>query len=196
MMHPVKKANKVLVLVRHVQSLLNAGETDFHDCDVSKKGQSQIDGLAMSLKLHLGHNWLNKPFRGFVSPFLRTLRTAVPIQKLGIPFVVDHRIAEAPDEAYKKLKLSEVVSRHEDFAQYDWKLFPVNGVSQEERVMQSYYAGLEHFLKTLPEYAIVVTHMSPVQDLVARISGKTNGMIGNASITLIEDGKLVFCGRT
>jgi broad specificity phosphatase PhoE len=186
----------MLVLIRHVHSLLNAHETDFHDCDISKKGQEQLAGITLSLKSLLGDQWQDLPFRGFVSPFLRTLHTAMPLHKIGINFTVDHRIAETPDAAYKRLKLTDVISRHKEFPDYDWRSFPKSGVSQDARTMKQYYEDMGSFIKELPKYSIVVTHLSPILDLVAKMSTKTDKIIGNASVTVIKDGKLLFCAQT
>ena len=144
----------------------------------------------------MGKDWFEKQFSGFVSPFLRTLKTAVPLQQCGIPFLVDHRIAEAPDAAYKNLELSDVVSRSKNFPQYNWSQFPANGISQEVRTMENYWIGLDDFIKSLPEYSIVVTHMSPIKDIVEKVIKKTDGAILNGSVTYIENGKLIFHGRT
>jgi len=133
---------------------------------------------------------------GFVSPYIRCLKTALPINKLlGVGMTVDARIAEVPDDL-QAWKCGNLPNRQANFPTYDWKQFP-DGMNVTERTMEEYRDDLKLFAKVLPDFAVVVSHMTTIRNLAEVITGlNLKGKdITNCSLTLIEDDELVFVGR-
>lgn len=185
----------ITILIRHAQSLLNTDETQEHDADLSKKGNSQLYGLNNYLFEILGSQWKESDFKGYVSPFLRTLKTANSINNIN--FKVDFRIAEKPDNSYKKLLISNIPKKEKDFPKFDWSLFPEE-LDCINRTLEGYHKLLEQFIHDLAPNSIIVSHLSPILDLANKllICDKdkeyiNHKLITNCSITVIQNGKLI-----
>ncbi len=188
------------ILIRHAQSQFNAGNSDNWDSDITERGKYQLQEAALHVK-----EWIpedddsRKEYTLFVSPFLRTLRTALPInRRFDIKTIVDCRIGEEPTDMLG-LQGEKIVSREEEFPTFDWSRFPKDGFDANFRSTEQYHSDLESFIKEMPENCIVVTHMTPVRDLTSglfdnKIDGKKM-QIPNCSLTLVEDGCLLFVGR-
>jgi broad specificity phosphatase PhoE len=190
------------ILLRHGQSQNNAGETDDFDSNLTERGYYQVQEAALHVKEVMGWEWSSTPIEhnwvGFVSPYLRTLRTAYPIAKrYDVKMIVDTRIGEVPDELQKSLKRSPIPSRKVSFPAYDWSRFPGDFWDMTKREMKEYRADLESFVKELPEFAIIISHMTTVKDLTEILTGMDlrHKEVPNCSVTLVEDDELVFIGR-
>ncbi len=186
------------ILVRHGQSLFNAGETMEYDSDVTERGHHQIQEEALHAKEYMGMKDRFHTFKGFVSPYLRTLRTAVPIHdRWGVPFLVDLRVGEFP-ETVKTLRYQRLPYRYKEFLNFNWDDYPINGFEPEFRNDEIYWNDLKQFVKEIPEDSIVVSHMTTIQDLAGLLTGVegTRKMpVPNCSVTYVEDGELMFIGQ-
>jgi len=191
-----------VILLRHGQSLFNAGYSSEFDSDLSERGYYQIQDGALHVKELMNLDWIgeiDQIYTMFVSPFLRTLKTALPIHRLfNVKTFVDTRIGETPEDV-NFFKGKVLPSRYIDFPTYNWKLsdFPIE---MDKITMEQYHANLEDFAKRLPDYSIVVSHMTTIKDLTALLVGakKTDFAtkeVGNCSVTMVEDGELVFMGK-
>ena len=81
-----------LILVRHGQSQANTGESKDFDSALTPMGheQSKVAANVISQIARQPNEWI-----GYVSPFLRTLETVIPIhQGLEIPFFANWCIRE------------------------------------------------------------------------------------------------------
>lgn len=186
------------ILLRHGQSKANVGETEYFDSDITERGKYQIEEAALHVKDIMGLTWpdLSHEFVGFVSPYLRALRTAFVLhRRWDIPFIVDYRIGETP--VGQVLEDSHLASRYKEYPSYQWERFPENGVEQKDCTLDGYYNHLKEFAKELPEDSIIVSHMTTIKVLTEILIGShlTDRDISNASITLIEDGRLMFMGK-
>jgi broad specificity phosphatase PhoE len=190
------------ILVRHAQSMFNAGLTDEFDSDLTERGKIQCQEAAMHVKEVMNLTWPDHDhdFAGFVSPYQRTLKTAIGMaNRWNIKFTVDHRIGETPTEAFRKF-FSVVPNRSADFPDYDWNKFPEEGVDISKRMMEHYWADLAEFVADLPEKAVIVSHMTAIQDLAALLTKKDRHAfhgkdVSNVSMTVIEDGHLLLLGK-
>ncbi len=185
------------ILVRHGQSLFNAGETMEFDSDVTERGKYQIQEAALHVKEYMGMKDRFHTFKGFVSPYMRALRTAVPInERWGVPFLVDLRVGEWP-EPVKTQKYTRLPYRYKEFVNFNWDDYPINGLDAEHRNDEIYWNDLKQFVKKMPEDSIVVSHMTTIQDLVGLITDTKDPRkkpVPNCSVTFIEDGELLFMG--
>lgn len=188
-------------LIRHGQSQFNAGETDGYDSNLTEKGSVQIIEAALSMKDLLGRD-LDEvlaeaaKYQGFVSPLIRCLLTAMPLHKRwGINFIVDPLISETPDEC-KNSRYKPIPNRKKDFPEYQWPDFET---WNPDRTTPEYLKELEQFVSKLPKQSVIVSHMTTIKDLAAimvKVPYKSfhKQEVGNASITLIEDGQMTFMG--
>jgi hypothetical protein len=91
----MKCSNKNLIFVRHVESLLNVGLTDDLDSDITDKGVNQGLGLVDRLPCLDG-------YVGFVSPYLRCLKTA---SYIPLSFTVDRNISDVMSTRFFYVRL-------------------------------------------------------------------------------------------
>lgn len=184
----MKCSNKNLIFVRHVESLLNVGLTDDLDSDITDKGVNQGLGLVDRLPCLDG-------YVGFVSPYLRCLKTA---SYIPLSFTVDRNISEVswffPDSGID-------IKTRKEFG-YNWGLLGDCLHFPKETDCQM-LSRMVAFLHSLPEKALVVTHGSCVMTLIELALGACvkkvpdwDGSIPNASLSYISQGTLHYVGKT
>lgn len=180
---------KSLLLMRHGQSQFNMGETMDYDSDLTERGSYQIQDAAFFVKEVLKEP---KEYAGFVSPYQRTLKTALPLAtRWGVSFKVDSRIGEAAGDSVGQ-KITPVPDRLLTYPLFNWNGFK----DRSARTQAEYEKDLKAFASALPDKAIIVTHRSPIEDLVTLLCGKRSAYeVSPASLTLIENGELIFMGQ-
>jgi broad specificity phosphatase PhoE len=199
-----QKMQKRYLLVRHGQSQFNAGETFDYDSDITERGYYQIQEASFHVKEVLKTITYNNAYseaiisKGFVSPYQRTLKTALPISvRLGIEFKVDFRIGESPNDSCNQV-VKPIPNRKSDFSMYKWPDFESKDVSKRTDI--EYLDSLKEFVAELPPTAIIVSHLSPIKDLISLLCGMSRFELNlkevpPASLTLIVNGELVFLGK-
>lgn len=193
---------KRYILVRHGQSMYNAGLTDNFDSDTTERGDYQIQEAALHVRDVMDISWecMLHDFVGFVSPYQRCLKTAFPIHdRWGVKMTVEPRIGETPADQ-KKLRIVPIESRFHDFPTYEWGGFPRKGLDVTDRTIEDYWKDLYSFCNGLPEEAIIVSHLTTIKDLTSILSDKSTAdlkefTVSNCSVTLVEEGKLVYIGK-
>lgn len=176
------------LLIRHVQSLFNAGNTTQFDSDITEQGKYQVQEVALHVKEFIakGH------FKGFVSPYLRALKTALLIHnRWAVPMTVDFRIGEVPEEV-KSWRKSHLPNREIEFPTYEWRNFPEKGITAHSRTLDEYWENLQDFVAEISENAIIISHTNTIQDLIGLLTGiqnPRNKPIPNGSVSYIERGK-------
>lgn len=179
-----------LLLVRHGQSEYNAGLSDKFNSKITQKGVDQAARAGMSLRAMIG----NERFFGLTSPYMRCLQTAnIIAAHTDVKFKVLGSLGETPNELHAKD--AYVYCEGKIYPGFDWTLFKSWNYSNESN--KSYVARIEEFVNYLgDENYLVVSHMTPIMDIVKKICGdKYDDLtIKNCSITLIENSKAVFIG--
>lgn len=155
-----------LILIRHAQSMFNAGQTEHLDSQITEKGIEQ----AHTTGKHLKENYDFSKFKGFVSPFLRTLQTAKIINEY---LKIDFEVCGGPremllhDHELGKKGVS-VGNRSKEFGFYwpneiwDRK----DGVFYKPETFQSFMDRIKLFMGKLlveEEKFLIISHASPVQ---------------------------------
>jgi broad specificity phosphatase PhoE len=194
------------ILIRHAQSDYNLGASEALDSDITERGYYQVEEMTLHLKELLEGEFESEPvFSGFVSPYLRCLKTAQVLKRRfdsfgrKIDFVVDDRIGETPTD-HKVLNFEIMANKHDKFPEYDWQRYPAEGISMFDRSMDDYWTGLQSFCRDLSENALIISHLVTIKDIVGILTGKerfnTREMsISNCSITWVEDNRLIYMGK-
>jgi len=190
---------KSLVLVRHAESLHNAGLDDDIDTSLTDEGLLQAQKVARKIRELVPDI---REYTGFVSPFFRCLRTAVIIWRfIDIPIKVFPALHETPvyfpSEGYK------LKSHEREFPNFDWEW-------NREYFTSGYYhlpsdldivKRMGNVLGELPEKSFVISHGTPIQImgmLELGIKMKAipvwDGVIKNCSLTQIVDNRVRYWG--
>jgi broad specificity phosphatase PhoE len=187
-------------IVRHGQSEFNAGLTDRFNSEVTIKGLDQASKAGEYLAKEITNP---QDYVGYVSPYTRCLQTALAIHyRTGIDFVPMGELGESPEDIHGRDKSQNLsvwnMSGH--FPTFDWTEFGFQYDYHENR--ETYLSRLDRMIETMNatgKNLIVVSHATPIADLIRKIcfDGRNEPMtIANCSITLIEDGKPVYIGKT
>ncbi len=188
----------IRILIRHGQSQFNLGETFNMDSDITERGSYQVQEVALALKELLDTMLVGTTFDVcFVSPYVRALKTALPIySRLKIKTIIEPRIGEVPEERKKEQK-TIIPFRQSDFPAYEWGEYPKDGLDVSTRSISDYYAELKIFIKQLPKNAVIISHCTTIKDLAGLMTSQSlrNIDIPNCSMTLIEDNELIFMGK-
>lgn len=180
--------------IRHGQSEYNAGLSVMQDSSLTDKGVLQAQRVALFIK-----EFLDKDFKGFVSPFVRCLQTALPILKsTDVRFHVDSNLGEAP--CYMELiqpGIKSITNRSNSYLDFDWSKIAEGSIVYDE-TEEAYNQRLIGFVKSLPEKSIIVSHMCPIQDMLRYLcphDTTADMKINNASISLVEDGRPIYINQ-
>jgi broad specificity phosphatase PhoE len=187
--------NKDIILIRHAESMWNAEMSNDLDSSLTLKGISQAQILARFLRKKLDC----RGYVGFTSPFDRCLQTSMPLRRqTNMRFFVRPEISELtnnfPPEGV------QVPSRSTRYLNIEWNnYFSTNFLPEPPK---SFLARLRSFLDLLPDRALVITHGSVIQILIELALGvkvsqipEWDNSIGNASITYIKDGTVVWLAK-
>lgn len=183
---------KSIFIFRHAESKHNIGESDDLDSELSERGQRQAERL---LK-YLDENYRLDEYMGFVSPFQRCLETAryIPCKEMIVEPAIHELSSVFPEEGII------VPGRSRSYVDYTW---PPNNQWHFHREQPHEFLGrLRKFIQKLPEQSVVVSHGLPCILLTRMLLGinvnevpEWNNDVANASLTHIENGKLVCMGR-
>lgn len=203
---------KELLIIRHARSLQNIGETTHLDEGLTDFGKSQADTVGR----FIGNGQLD--FKSdkfdvsdavmFVSPFLRTLQTAIQI-KHRFP---DMKAIIAPEIGeYVNHYMQEeiyVPARDKVFPEFDWSLYKgetynrVDGDWSAGCMDEWHIDRLRQFHAKLPENKpiIVVSHGLPALTLFhCHFQTKTvpvwDFSISNASLTWVKGDRVIWRSR-
>jgi broad specificity phosphatase PhoE len=192
-----------VVIVRHAESEANAGLSRHHDSGLSARGARQAAATGRHLRELVGDP---RDWRGFVSPYLRTLQTAAKVlEASGVAFATDWRLREyaGPPVAGDAGAPREIAWRRADAASLA-ALLPPSPPSAPWREAPESRAELEQRVRAFlvdatraHERIIVVSHGSPCLMLVALLRSPPavypgwQEQIPNASVTWVRDGAFV-----
>lgn len=186
------------IIIRHAETFYNRNESTDLDSNLTPRGIKQAEGVAA----YLAESKDGQGFTGFVSPFLRTLETALAIHKAtGIPFKVYPSICEYGANWSRVPYRISVPSRQESYPMFDWSLFSESKLFTSET--------FEQFLDRIkavaavkrPEKSLFVSHGAVVYTLTDLFTDgkhfqeqKVKGYhhVTNACITKISGSKPVY----
>ena len=176
----------IKLFIRHGQSRFNAGLTDDFNTSLTPLGLEQANRVAMVLRKEI-----DATFIGYVSPYARCLQTALQI---GLKFTVTSLVGETPEEIHRHLP-ALIHNDSAKFPDFDWSGFP-EFCDYTEETEAKYKERLTAFLEiTKDKNVVVVSHRTPIADMLRVICGTHKPYaIGNGSISLAENGKLIYVG--
>lgn len=188
------------ILIRHAETWYNKQLSTELDETLTPEGELQAEGMS---------NYLTKmdlsKYVGWVSPLLRTLKTAKAIsQKTGLRFVVNPLLAEygavwSNTHSVSRIYSVRVPCRSEEFPEFDWSCFPesrIFGAETHDDFQKRMHTIIEN---GLPEWILIVTHGAVVWTLADLLTegkhlGKYEkyGLVTNTSVSFIEGHQPVF----
>lgn len=188
--------HKEIILIRHAESRWNAHETEDLDSALTFKGVSQAQDLARFISKNIDCRGLV----GFTSPFDRCLLTSLPLRRrTGIRFLVKSELSEL-SEAFPDQGVF-VNCRKDKYLDIEWSNYSNTTFRKESS--SDFISRLYKFLEYIPDRSLIITHGSVVQTMIEILLGvKVNQVpawdnsIGNASITYIRDGTVVWLAKT
>lgn len=189
--------DKNVILIRHAESRHNAKLTSDLDSDLTDRGHQQAERVA-----HFLYEMGLRGYFGFVSPLLRTLKTARYIeQATGLPFMVNELISEHSD--YYPPEGLHIPCRQEDYDDFFWSdLCERKQLYYEREPNEQFINRLKIFFNKLPHNSVIVTHGSCVTTLIEIAMGvdvkevpEWNEGVGNATVTLVKNGTLVWMSK-
>jgi broad specificity phosphatase PhoE len=186
---------KEAILVRHAESFFNVQETQNLDSNLTLRGAHQAKAAADYLEKSKDA----EGFQGYVSPFQRTLDTALLIHlKTGIPFKVFPLISEYGATWSTIPYKIHVPYRENSFPMFDWSLYKKKGETFTAETFQQFLDRMQKVLKShLPEKTLIVSHGAVVYTLIDLLTGgghldESYSIVTNASITKLTDKRPVY----
>lgn len=191
-----------VMLIRHAQTVFNVRKTNNLDADLTELGEGQVTKVSKYLK-----NTDLSDHIGYVSPALRTLKTAMGIHEAtGLNFIVNPLAYEycAPWRDMEGNRCEFKVSvpcRMKEFPKFDWSLYPKDAIfSQESLIM--FRNRMKALSAALSKKTVVVTHGAVVFTMIEGLVGRDNMIdhlpldgsepVTNASVSLIHGNKPVY----
>jgi len=185
------------ILIRHAESYYNINESDDLDSDLTNRGIKQAEGVAWYLKDSQDADG----FKGYVSPFRRTLETARAIrQATGINFKVFPLISEYGATWSKVPYQVFVPNRSQEYPEYDWSLYEQGQLFTAETFHQ-FVDRMHKVLKSeLSEKTLLVSHGAVVYTVVDLLVGgnvieEGYQQVTNASVSKIVGNKALYTFR-
>jgi broad specificity phosphatase PhoE len=192
-----------LVIIRHARSEANIRTSNDPDATLTEFGFRQARKVGTFLANHCDL-W---DFSLFTSPWLRCLLTAEEIQRKVctrhnlMNFAVIPEAREYINHGWNEVEL--ILRRHE-FRSMNWERFSSH--TKEKMVFKSEFneeliSRIRTLHELLPQRSLVVTHGLPALVLLSVAAYNANYIplydysIDNASITLIDNGRVVWHGR-
>lgn len=167
-----------ILLCRHAESEFNAGINDKFDSNITKKGQDQATNLSMMVRDFIKEN--PGEYKGITSPYRRCLDTIKPITSLtDIGFDIDPYLGEPCCDYHRNQGYGLL-------GNYDYRFS-----------IETLFDRIDKFISALNKSKnyIIMSHCGVVKLLVDKLA-KTNVMTpSNASLTFIEDDKLIFYNK-
>jgi broad specificity phosphatase PhoE len=193
--------HKEYLFIRHAESRYNARLSTSLDSGLSRAGFVHARQTAEKLRSRIDNI---ENFVGLTSPYLRCLQTAELIrQELGISFLVMPNLREI----MVTYDLCTVPARHEEFAEFDWGLFPESATfyreTEEEYIerMTLLRDVLASPLAMPMARTLVLSHGSPCCTLHQMFTGQQPecnmvNYVRNCSVTYVKNGECVFFGES
>lgn len=191
-----------VMLIRHAQTVFNIRQTNDLDSDLTELGETQVSKVAQQLT----KTDLSK-YIGYVSPALRTLKTAKGISDAtGLKFIVNPLAYEfcAPwrnMDGHKCEFRINVPCRIKEFPEFDWSLYPKDAIFNPETLFM-FRNRMKALNASLSKKTVVVTHGAVVFTMIERLIGvecmaghlppDNSEPVTNASVSLIHGNKPVY----
>jgi broad specificity phosphatase PhoE len=153
-----------VIFIRHSESFYNIGKTDNLDSEITYNGKKQ----ALFLGRHIKNNFDLTKFKGFVSPYFRTLQTAEILSRYaGLNFSVNSNIREF--NIYVK-DLPFLTDRSLQYPIFNWE--DVN-LSLPQEHLEDFFIRMEDFLLSLEDNGkyIIVSHGAPCRVMIELLTG-------------------------
>jgi broad specificity phosphatase PhoE len=182
------KSMKETIIIRHAETYYNINETENLDSNLTERGVRQAVGLAT----YLGDSGDADGFSGLVSPFVRTLETALAIHAAtGVPFMVFPLVSEYGATWSKVPYHVFVPARQEQYPMFDWSLYQHGELFTAETFNQFLDRMRKVLESDLPEKTVIVSHGAVVYTLVDLLTGggmleEGYGQVTNASVTKLR----------
>jgi broad specificity phosphatase PhoE len=193
-----------LVIIRHARSEANIRASNDPDATLTEFGFRQARKLGTFLANHCDM----RDFCLFTSPWLRCLLTAEEIQKRVCSrhnlcnFEVVPEAREYINHGWNEV---ELLLHRNEFKSMRWDMFSHH--TKEKMIFKSEFneeliSRIRKLSNVMPERSLVVTHGLPALVLLHVVAYNANYIplydysIDNASITLIDNGRVVWHGRS
>lgn len=191
-----------VMLIRHAQTVFNVRKTNNLDSELTELGETQVVKVAQQLtKTDLSD------YIGYVSPALRTLKTAKGISDAtGLKFVV-HPLAYEFCGPWRNMEGQQceykvaIPCRTKEFPQFDWSLYPKDAIFTPETLFM-FRNRMKALNASLSKKTVVVTHGAVVLTMVEHLVGLENIVehlpkdgsepVTNASVSLVHGNKPVY----
>ena len=186
---------KEVILIRHAESYYNVQETEHLDSNLTLRGAHQAKAAAE----YLEESKDAEGFQGFVSPFQRTLDTALLVHlKTGVPFKVWPTISEYGATWSTVPYKIHVPNREDSFPMFDWSDYKKKGETFTAETFHQFLDRMQKIIKThLPEKTLIVSHGAIVYTLIDLLTGggyldESYSQVTNASITKLKNDRPVY----